>query len=98
MVGGGPDGDAVRFGRLAAKVPARRLTAALELLLDLYLSDRHDGETATAFFMRVDVERVKSVLSDLEKMTSSTAVPDDYVDLAETAEFNPEVQEGECSA
>ncbi len=84
MVGGGPDGDAVRFGRLAAKVPARRLTAALERLLDLYLSDKHDGETATAFFMRVDVARVKDVLADLEQMTSSSAVADDYVDLAET--------------
>jgi len=98
MVGGGPEGDAVRFGRLAAKVPARRLTTALERLLDLYLSDKHDGETATAFFMRVDIARVKEVLSDLEQMTSSTLVADDYVDLAETAQFNPEIQEGECSA
>src|SRR5581483_1681518 len=29
LVGGGADGDGVRFGRLAAKIPARRLTEAL---------------------------------------------------------------------
>jgi sulfite reductase (NADPH) hemoprotein beta-component len=98
MVGGGPDGDAVRFGRLAAKVPARRLTEALERLLDLYVSDRTPGEPATAFFMRVDVARVKSVLADLEQMSPGTTTPEDFVDLAETAEFNPEIQEGECSA
>ncbi len=98
MVGGGPDGDDMRFARLAAKVPARRMTAALERLIELYLEDRRPDESATAFFMRVDVARVKDVLSDLESMTGATARPDDYVDLAETTEFNPEIQEGECSA
>lgn len=98
MVGGGPEGDAVRFGRLAAKVPARRMTVALERLLDLYLQDRTAGESATSFFGRVDVARVKSVLADLEQLTTQSATADDFVDLAETGEFNPEIQEGECSA
>ncbi len=88
----------MHFGRLAAKIPARRLTVALERLLDLYVNDRQSNESATAFFRRVDVARVKSVLSDLEQMTPDTTVADDFVDLAETAEFKPEIQEGECSA
>ena len=98
MVGGGPEGDAVRFGRLAAKIPARRMTLALERLLELYVKDRSSGETATAYFMRVDVNRVKAVLSDLEVMTPAAMASDDFVDLAETHEFKPEIQEGECSA
>jgi sulfite reductase beta subunit-like hemoprotein len=100
MVGGGPepDGDGVRFARLAAKIPARRMTEALERLIDLYASDRTRGESATAFFMRVDVERVKQTLVDLEKLTLNETVPEDFIDLAETSEFNPEIQEGECSA
>jgi sulfite reductase (NADPH) hemoprotein beta-component len=98
MVGGGVDGDGVQFGRLAAKIPARRMTTALERLLALYAEDRTPGESATAFFMRVDVARVKGVLSDLEQMTPGSTAADDFVDLAETSEFNPEIQEGECSA
>jgi sulfite reductase (NADPH) hemoprotein beta-component len=98
MVGGGPDGDGVQFGRLAAKIPARRMTVALERLLALYAEDRTPGESASAFFQRVDVARVKSVLSDLEQMTAEMTLPDDFVDLGETGEFNPEIQEGECSA
>jgi sulfite reductase (NADPH) hemoprotein beta-component len=98
MVGGGPDGDAVQFGRLAAKIPARRLTDALERLIALYLKERAPGESATAFFMRVDVARVKEALADLERLTLQEAQPDDFVDLAETTEFKPEIQEGECSA
>ena len=97
MVGGGADGDGVRFGRLAAKVPARRMTQALERLIDLYVDQRTPDESATAFFMRVDVETVKQTLADLEKMTLAETIPEDFIDLAETAEFKPEIQEGECA-
>jgi hypothetical protein len=31
-------------------------------------------------------------------MTADDAAPTDFVDLAETAEFAPEVMDGECSA
>jgi sulfite reductase (NADPH) hemoprotein beta-component len=98
MVGGGADGDGVRFGRLAAKIPARRMTEALERLIALYAEQRKPGESATSFFMRVDVERVKETLADLERMTLAETIPEDFVDLAETHEFKPEIQEGECSA
>jgi sulfite reductase (NADPH) hemoprotein beta-component len=97
-VGGGPDGDGVRFARLAAKVPARRMREAVERLVALYGKDRRRGESATSFFMRVDLDRVKAVLADLEKMTLDGAAAEDFVDLAETSEFKPEIQEGECSA
>ena len=74
------------------------MNLALERLLDLYVNERTADETATAFFRRVDLARVKGVLSDLEQMTPGTTTADDFVDLAETAEFKPEIQEGECSA
>ena len=98
LVGGGAEGDGVRFGRLAAKIPARRMTVALDRLIDLYVRERTPGESATSFFMRVDVLQVRAALADLEQMTAASAVADDFVDLAESHEFNPEVQEGECSA
>ena len=98
LVGGGLTDKGAQFGRLAAKVPARRLLEAFERLIQLYQTERHEGETATAFFMRVAVARVKDVLADLERLTPEDALPEDFVDLAEDTEFNPEVQEGECSA
>jgi hypothetical protein len=79
-------------------VPARRLAVALERLLELYTKDRHAGESATAFFRRVEVASVKAALADLEQMTPGSATADDFIDLAETVEFKPEIQEGECSA
>jgi sulfite reductase (NADPH) hemoprotein beta-component len=96
MVGGGI-GDEARFGRTAAVVPARRSADAVERLVALYRASGHPGETATAFFQRVDVSTVKAALADLERLTPDEATPEDFVDLGEHAEFRPEVQDGECT-
>jgi sulfite reductase (NADPH) hemoprotein beta-component len=97
MVGGGVDEKAARFGRLAAKVPARRVPEVLDRLVALYELDRQHGESATAFFGRVDLPKVKGALADLEQMSENTADAQDYIDLGEDTEFRPETQEGECA-
>ena len=98
MVGGGAEGEHTTFGRLAAKVPARRVPDVLARLIALYRAERHDGEDARGYFRRVDVARVKAVLHDLEELSTASAEPDDYIDLGETAGFRPDVQQGECAA
>jgi sulfite reductase (NADPH) hemoprotein beta-component len=95
LLGGGVDDGGARFGRLAAKVPARRVPAAVERLIALYLEQRETGEPAPAFFARVDLARVKPLLADLETLD---AAPDDFVDLGDSAAFKVETLEGECSA
>ncbi len=98
LVGGGTTAAGASFGRLAAKIPARRIPAAVERLIGLYVSEKADGETATGYFARVDLKRVQRELLDLTIFTEADAVPLDFVDLAESGEFVPEVMEGECSA
>jgi sulfite reductase (NADPH) hemoprotein beta-component len=98
MVGGGTAANGATFGRLAAKVPARRIPEVVARLIDLYKKERNPGESADEFFGRVDVARVKRGLMPLEQMSPETTTPDDYVDLAESGEFAPVVMEGECSA
>ncbi len=98
MVGGGAQERGVTFGRLAAKIPARRMAEVVERLIDLYARDRQPDETATSYFGRVDLDLVKSLLADLERLQPGDAVPLDFVDLGEIREFVPEVLDGECSA
>jgi sulfite reductase (NADPH) hemoprotein beta-component len=98
MVGGDVDETGATFGRIAAKIPARRVVFALERLLELYRAERREDETATAFFRRVSLERVKERLADLETLSEEDAQPADHVDLGDEAEFKVEVLEGECSA
>jgi sulfite reductase (NADPH) hemoprotein beta-component len=98
MVGGGVHESGATFGRLAAKVPARRSPIALERLARLYADERQPNEAAAAFFTRIDLARLKQLLSDLEEISAESATPQDYIDLAESQAFVPETQDGECSA
>jgi sulfite reductase (NADPH) hemoprotein beta-component len=97
MVGGSATADGATFARLAAKVPARRVATAVERLLEWYQRDRLDGESPQVFFGRTSVPAVKSLLADLESFAPEQARAEDYVDLAETQAFTPEVMEGECA-
>jgi sulfite reductase (NADPH) hemoprotein beta-component len=98
MVGGGVSREGATFGRLVAKIPARRGPAALERLADFYAASKQDGETAAAFFNRVNVVDVKKLLADLEPLTAETATEQDFIDLAESHAFAPETMEGECAS
>ena len=73
-------------------------TAKCERLIDLYAKGHQPGETAVAFFGRVDMDVVKASLADLERLRPGDAVPADFIDLGEANEFAPEVMDGECSA
>jgi len=98
MVGGGATETGAAFARLAAKIPARRIPAAVERLIDLYARDREPGEPAATFFRRIDLDTVRLELEDLEQLEPADIVPTDYIDLGEAGEFAPEVMDGECSA
>lgn len=98
MVGGGADADGAAFGRIVAKIPARRCTEAVDRLVTLYRDGRQGDEGLAAFMRRVDPGSVKAALSDLEALTAETAAPADFIDLAEHSAFAPEVLDGECSA
>jgi sulfite reductase (NADPH) hemoprotein beta-component len=98
MVGGGTEHGGASFGRLASKIPARRIPEAVDRLIEMYAQERSAGESAPDFFRRVSVDRVRLTLADLERLTKEEAVPTDFVDLAEAAEFAPEVMEGECAS
>jgi sulfite reductase beta subunit-like hemoprotein len=98
LVGGATATSGATFGRVAAKIPARRIDQAVERLLTLYRDERHAGESAEAFFVRVDLAVVKGRLADLEQLSEADAREDDFIDLGETHAYRPEVLDGECSA
>jgi len=66
-------------------------------LLALFAVGRRDGETATDFFRRVDPERARAALADLERISEEEALPSDFVDLGEESAFKVETMAGECS-
>jgi len=64
----------------------------------LYKKEREEGETAKAFFKRIELPRVKALLADLEALTTDSATPTDFQDLGEDGAFEVKTLEGECSA
>ncbi len=98
MVGGAATERGASFARTAAKIPARRVPEAVERLIAFYQREKDEGESAPSFFQRMDIQRVSGELLDLQHLTVADAVPDDFVDLAETTAFAPEIMDGECSA
>jgi sulfite reductase beta subunit-like hemoprotein len=98
MAGGGADDEGAAFGRIVAKVPARRCPEAVDRLVAVYREERQADESLAAFLRRADLARLKGALSDLEALTEETAETSDFIDLAEDKAFTPEVLDGECSA
>jgi sulfite reductase beta subunit-like hemoprotein len=98
MLGGGAGQEAASFGRLTAKIPARRVPEAVDRLLRLYQEERTAGETAPAFFHRIEPGKARQAVADLEQMTAEDALPADFIDPGEDHAFSPEVMDGECSA
>jgi sulfite reductase (NADPH) hemoprotein beta-component len=94
LIGGSAQGTAThgeahgeaRFARLAGKVPARRVPEAVDRLLALYEAGRRPDESATAFFLRVDLAKAKEALRELSEIDAASARPEDFVDLGEAEE------------
>ncbi len=97
LLGGGIGADGARFGRLAAKIPARRIPEALERLTALYLAERAPGEEAGAFFARQH-GRASALLAPLEELRVEDARQEDFLEPGSTEIFQPATQEGECAA
>ncbi|HET7787687.1 MAG TPA: nitrite/sulfite reductase [Myxococcales bacterium] len=95
-LGGGFGDTEAAFGRLAAKVPARKVPEAVARLADLYAAEALPQETPDAFFARLPVDRVTWLLADLEHLEH--AAPLDFVDLGEEKAFEVQTSEGECAA
>jgi sulfite reductase (NADPH) hemoprotein beta-component len=99
LVGGGCSDEGVaHFGKVVSKVPVHRLTEALDRLLGLYKDQRQPEEDLGAFFRRIPPATATDALKDLAQLLPNETTAEDYVDLAESQAFAPEVMDGECSA
>jgi sulfite reductase beta subunit-like hemoprotein len=94
-LGGGVFSDRARFGKLTAKIPARKVPEALSRLLELFATRKTEGERADDFFARIDAASVKAALGDVGEL--GNAGPDDFIDLGDTKAFEIVTMEGECA-
>jgi sulfite reductase (NADPH) hemoprotein beta-component len=99
LVGGGVTDEGAHFGKVVAKIPARRITEAAGRLVDLYREQREsETEDLGAFYRRIAPSVATERLKDLVELDASATSPDDFIDLGESQAFDPVVMDGECSA
>jgi hypothetical protein len=91
------DGEA-RFGRVVSKIPAHRLTDAVDRLVELYRNKREGSESLGVFFRRVSPTLATDALKELAELRPELTTPEDFIDLGESQEFVPEVMDGECAS
>jgi len=99
LVGGGVSDAGAHFGKVVAKIPARRIAEAVGRLVDLYREQRtSDSEDLGAFYRRIQPSVATDRLRDLAELNAAETTPDDFIDLGESQAFDPVVMDGECSA
>src|SRR5215470_15364541 len=99
LVGGGVTDEGAHFGKVVAKIPARRIVEAAGRLVDLYRELREsDTEDLGAFYRRIQPSIAADRLKDLVELKADETVPEDFIDLGESQAFDPVVMDGECSA
>ena len=91
LLGGGVDEGGASFGKLAAKVPSRRVPEAVAALTALYLAERGEGEPAGAFFRRA-FDRARALLVPLEALRLEDTTPADLEDAPD-----PEPEAGQAA-
>jgi sulfite reductase (ferredoxin) len=97
-LGGGIDRQGgATFGRQIVKVPARRVPATVVRLLELYAKEHAEGETALAYFRRVEPDTLKRAVVDLTEFDAATAKPEDWIDHGDEAPFVVAIGQGECA-
>jgi sulfite reductase (NADPH) hemoprotein beta-component len=97
-VGGGFGVEQASFGRLVARIPARRVPQAVERLIDLYTRERAANESPEQFLQRAPEAQLVALLADLQKLEPADARDEDFIDLGEQKAFAVQTTEGECAS
>lgn len=98
LIGGGVDRDGAHFGRLVARIPARKIPLAVDRLIAHYEATAQEGESPRMFFRRMELAEAKKLVAGLAELTEATATPEDFVDLGSSVAFKVVAGEGEVTA
>ncbi len=91
----GPGG--VRFGSYVARLPARRVPAAIVALAGRYDAERGAGEDFGAWAARQGPADLGGWLGQFEDKRTRQEAPDMYTDWGESQPFRVTLGRGECS-
>jgi sulfite reductase (ferredoxin) len=96
MLGGGVVGDGVgRAGDRVIKIPAKRATNVLRMLLDDYKTNSIENETYHNYYDKLGKDYFYQMLKPLADLT--TLSDDDFVDWGHVENYEKAIGVGECA-
>lgn len=101
LLGGDLWPGGVRFGKIVAEVPAKRVPEAVRRVLGLYRARRHTGERFANWTHREGAGLARLVQAELGKLLELASYDEDrdlYRDWSDGQDFVPRIGEGECAA
>ncbi len=98
-IGGNYEGGEVVFGtRLKSRLPAKRVPEAVERWIELYESEREQGEEFNAFADRTGAAGFEAVVKDLTMPAEfSLETMQQFIDWNRSSPYKVERGEGECA-
>ncbi|HEU4461630.1 MAG TPA: nitrite/sulfite reductase, partial [Solirubrobacterales bacterium] len=98
-IGGNFEGGEVIFGtRLKSRLPAKRVPEAVERWINLYESDRNEGEEFNAFAERVGAEPFEAAVKELTLPAEfSLETMQQFIDWNRSSPYEVVRGEGECA-
>ncbi len=98
-IGGKYEGGEVIFGtRLKSRLPAKRVPEAVQRWIELYESDRAEGEEFNDFAERAGAERFEAAVKDLTMPPEfSLETMQQFIDWNRSSPYKVERGEGECA-
>jgi sulfite reductase beta subunit-like hemoprotein len=97
-LGGGVDGTGAVFGAQVVKIPAKRVPAALLLLIERFAAERQGEETFASYLRRLPADRIKELLAAHTSIDPADAQDDEFLDFDAQNGFVVETKAGECAA
>jgi sulfite reductase beta subunit-like hemoprotein len=98
-IGGNYEGGEVIFGtRLKSRLPAKRVPEAVERWIELYESEREQGEEFNAFAERTGAGSFEEIVKDLTMPAEfSLETMQQFIDWNRSSPYKVERGEGECA-
>ncbi len=98
-IGGNYEGGEVIFGtRLKSRLPAKRVPEAVERWIELYESERDEGEEFNAFAERTGAGSFEEIVKDLTMPAEfSLETMQQFIDWNRSSPYKVERGEGECA-
>jgi sulfite reductase beta subunit-like hemoprotein len=87
-----------QYAKTVARIPAKKISGAVEAILRLYQKERQDGESFNSFLDRYGTESVKAVLMPFTVLPPASEASDDYLDYNTEEAFSIQTGPGECAA